>query len=168
MQEPKTIRRFPWPTELKKIKSYCSGYVLHFFIPLTYIFFEIHISTLNWREIVNSNCSLIVEKINMYINFDNKENNFRTRMRIAFIFVLGLVAATLECYFALCRRRGLCTPTQSTEDISNRFFCPWLLRKENTFQAILLFFFKLYGKLDVCKGHPLLISHCCYVCSSLH
>jgi len=42
----------------------------------------------------------------MYTNFDNKENNFRTRMWIAFIFVLGLVAAILECYFALCWHRA--------------------------------------------------------------
>jgi hypothetical protein len=77
----------------------------------------------------------------MYINFNNKENNFRTSMWIAFIFLLELVAAINACYFALCRHRGLCTPTQSTEDISNRFFFPWLLSKENTFQAILLFFF---------------------------
>jgi len=66
-------------------------------------------------------------------------------MRIAFIFVLGLVAAILECYFALCRNRGLCTSTQSTEDISSRFFCSWILRKENTFQAILLFFLSCKG-----------------------
>jgi hypothetical protein len=38
MQGPKTIRLFPLAYQVKKMKSYCSGYILHFFISLIYIF----------------------------------------------------------------------------------------------------------------------------------
>jgi len=104
----------------------------------------------------------------MYINVEYKENNFRTRMWIAFIFVLGLVAAITACYSHCVDTEVFAHQLRTLRTILIVFFLPLAVAQREYIPSNLAIFFKLYGELDVWKGHPLLISHCYYVCSSLH
>jgi hypothetical protein len=117
----------------------------NFFISLIYIFSN-YIFAAFLKKTVNSNCSLILQEINMYINVGNKEINFRIRMCIAFIFSIRTGCCHHCMLLASLWHRGLCIPRKNPEDISNSFFfCLWLLRKENTLQEILLFFLSCTG-----------------------
>ena len=118
------------------------------------------------RETVNSNCSLILQKINMYINFDNKENNFRTRMWIAFIFVLGLVAAITACY-SHCVDTEVFAHQLRTQDISNHFILPLALAQREYTPSNLAIFCKLYVKVGCLQGSPI-VNIALLLCSSLH
>jgi len=77
----------------------------------------------------------------MYINVDNGENNFRTRMWIDSIFVLGLVAAITECCSHCVATEVFAHQVRTLKTFLIVFFLPLALAQREYIPSNLAIFF---------------------------